>query len=94
LNIDESLYAHDSVDLLVPLGTLCTLYDKWGRPDKLETCDRHLLTILEKQYGPDSPVLTSTLKSEAQALRSLGRADEATQVDKRMASIRAATMKP
>jgi hypothetical protein len=58
----------------------------------LEPCDRQLLVVLEKQYGPKSPQLASTLASESQALRSLGRAKEAADVDNRLASIRSATM--
>ena len=27
LNIDESLFGHDGVDLLMPLASVCTLYD-------------------------------------------------------------------
>jgi tetratricopeptide (TPR) repeat protein len=92
LNIDESLFGHDGVDLLMPLASVCTLYDKWGKPDKLEPCDRQLLVVLEKQFGPNSPQLVSTLTSEAQALRNLGRAKEAADVEDRLASIRSSTM--
>jgi tetratricopeptide (TPR) repeat protein len=92
LNIDESLFGHDGVDLLVPLASVCALYDKWGKPDKLEPCDRQLLVVLEKQFGPNSPQLVSTLASEAQALRNLRRPKEAADVEDRLASIRSSTM--
>jgi tetratricopeptide (TPR) repeat protein len=92
LNIDESLYSRDSVSLLTPLASVCALYDKWGKPDKLEPCNRQTLAILEKQYGPNSPQLASTLTSEARALRGLGRAKEAEDVENRLASIRSSTM--
>jgi hypothetical protein len=94
LRIDESLYGTDSIDLAVPLSALCGLYDHWGKPDKLEPCDRQLLGVLEKQYGANSPVLVPLLARDAKALRSLGRNDDAAQLDNRMALIRAATMKP
>lgn len=30
LNIDESLYGRDGLNLLMPLASVCALYDKWG----------------------------------------------------------------
>jgi hypothetical protein len=69
------------------------MYDGWGKPDKSEPCDKRLLTIVEKEYGPDSPVLAPVLKNDAAALRALGHKDEADKVDQRLATIRASTMK-
>jgi tetratricopeptide (TPR) repeat protein len=92
LNIDESLFGRDGVDILMPLFNVCTLYDKWGKTDKLEPCDRQLLAVIEKQYGTTSPQLVSTLTSEAHALRTLGRSQEAASVEYRLATIRSATM--
>jgi hypothetical protein len=69
-----------------------TTTDKWGKPDKLEPCNRQLITVLEKQYGANSPQLVSTLTSEAQVLRPLGRPKEAASVEDRLASIRSAIM--
>jgi hypothetical protein len=34
--------------------------------DEAAPCQGHLLAILEKQYGPDNPVIVPTLTSEAQ----------------------------
>ena len=92
VHIDESLYGHDGVNMMMPLATVCMLYDKWGKPDKLELYDRLLPTVLEKQFGPNSPQLATTLTSEAHALHSLGREKEAADVENRLASIRSATM--
>jgi tetratricopeptide (TPR) repeat protein len=92
VHIDESLYGKDNIDLLVPLATLCQLYDRWNQPDKAAPCDQQLLTILEKQYGPTSPVLVTTLTGESGALRKLGRTDEANKLDLRVSQIRSATM--
>ena len=92
--IDESLYGKDNVDMLLPLASLCYLYDKSNKPEKAEPCYHQTLTIVEKQYGSDSPVLASTLTQEEKALRSLGRTADADEVDRRLASIRAATMSP
>jgi len=48
--------------------------------------------VLEKQYGPNSPQLITTLTSEAHALRNLGRAKEAEDVENHLAAIRFATV--
>lgn len=32
LNIDESIFGHDGINILMPLFNVCTLYDKWGKP--------------------------------------------------------------
>jgi hypothetical protein len=56
---------------------------------KLEPCNSRLLAVTEKQYGADSTVLLSTLASEAQALRRLGRAEEAVKVEKHLQAIQA-----
>jgi len=39
--------------------------------------------MAEKQFGPDSPYLVRELTAEAQALRKLGRADEAARLEQR-----------
>jgi len=91
VHIDQALYGYDGSGMIPPLSVLCDLYDKWGKPDKSEPCRHQLLSALEKQYGPDSPVLLSTLTSEAQALRSLGRTEEAAKLEQRLNSIRVAT---
>jgi len=46
------------------------------------------------QHGANSPVLASTLTSEAKALRSLGRAEDAAKVEERLKSIQASTNNP
>jgi hypothetical protein len=60
-----------------------------GNADKAAPCQAHLLAILEKQYGPDNPILVSTLTGEAQALRKLGRNEEATKIEQRIKSLQA-----
>jgi tetratricopeptide (TPR) repeat protein len=94
VKIDESLYGYDGDGALINLSYLCGIYDRWGQPGKSEPCDRHLLAVLEKQHGANSPVLASTLTSEAQALRSLGRAEEAAKVEERLKSIQALASAP
>jgi len=92
VHIDESLYGREGIDMRMPLANACNLYDEWGKPDKVEAYDRQLLAVAEKQFGPNSPQLAPVLSSEAHALRSLGRAKEAADVENRLASIRSATM--
>jgi hypothetical protein len=46
------------------------------------------------QHGANSPLLASTLASEAQALRGLGRAEEAAKVEERLKSIQVSTSNP
>jgi hypothetical protein len=94
VHIDEALFGKDGLDMLPSLSFLCQLYETWGKPDKIETCDRQLLGVLEKQYGPDSPLLLQTLTGESKALRGLGRPEEAAKVEQRIKTISAATGQP
>ena len=65
VHIDESCRP-DGIDMLMPLNIACTLYDKWGKPDKLEPYIRQLLAVAEKQFGPISPQVAPALTLEAQ----------------------------
>jgi tetratricopeptide (TPR) repeat protein len=71
----------------INLGSLCSLYDTWGKPEKLDPCDRRLIAAIEKQYGPNTAFLEQTLTREAKTLRTLGRAAEAAQVEQRLKSL-------
>jgi tetratricopeptide (TPR) repeat protein len=73
--------------VLVPLWGLCDMYDRWGKPDKSQSCYHRATEILETQYGYNSPNLTESLKNEAQALRKLGRNAEAEVLEERMTKI-------
>jgi tetratricopeptide (TPR) repeat protein len=90
-DIEQRLYGHEGqqhdVFALINLTSLCTLYDMWGKPEKLEPCDRRLIAAIEKQYGPDTAFLEQTLTREAKTLRTLGRAEEAAQVERRVKSL-------
>jgi len=68
--------------------TLCIVYAKWGKTEKLEACDRRLIAALEKEKGPDTRYLEETLAREAKTLRSLGRPEEADKVDPRLKSLK------
>ena len=45
---------------------------------------------MEKQFGPNSPVLLQVLPNEAKALRALNRPEEAAKIEQRVQTIRAA----
>jgi hypothetical protein len=45
--------------------------------------------MLEKVYGPNGPLLAQSLTSEASALRSLQRNEEANQIDQRVKGLQA-----
>ncbi len=93
LRTEESLHGNDNIGLVALLSEMSYLYDGWGKPDKAEPYYHQTLTVIEKQYGENSPILESVLTKDASDLRSLGKSAEADQMDKRLASIRASTMK-
>jgi tetratricopeptide (TPR) repeat protein len=73
---------------LMSLTTLCTLYERWDKPGKLEPCDRQLITAIDKQpAGPDTHFLELTLTREAKTLRTLGRPQDAAQIEQRLKSL-------
>jgi len=92
--IDESLFGAESPAMNTVLSSLCDLYTRWDKPEKAEPRYRQLLAALEGQFGPDSPVLLSTLADESKTLHELGRTGEAAKVDQRLQTIRAATGQP
>jgi tetratricopeptide (TPR) repeat protein len=92
VKIDETIYGHDGSDALLNLTALCSVYDQLGKPDKAAPCQAHLLAILEKQYGQDNPILVTTLTSEAQALRKLGRKEEAIKIEQRSKALQASAV--
>jgi len=91
LRIDEALHGKDGWDINIPLGYLCNVYDQWGKPDKAASCEERDASLVEKQFGPKSPVLLQVLPNEAKALRALNRPEEAATIERRVQSIRAAT---
>jgi hypothetical protein len=53
-----------------------------------------MVALIEKQYGADTPYLVRDLTAEAQALRKLGRADEAAKLEQRTQSLQSAQTNP
>ncbi|MGH9680969.1 MAG: tetratricopeptide repeat protein, partial [Candidatus Acidiferrales bacterium] len=88
VQIDEATYGRDGFGVSLPLWFLCDLYEKWNKPELAEPRYRQMIAIIEKQYGTDSPMLLTTLTTEAKTLRKLGREKEAEAVDQRSVSIR------
>jgi tetratricopeptide (TPR) repeat protein len=84
IQVDESLNGKDSVYGLMSLGALCQLYDESENWQKGLTCDQEILSIVEKQFGSDSPNLISVLEYESHALRHLGKTEDADRVDARL----------
>jgi len=85
---NEVMAGPDDYEVLIPLWGLCDLYDRWDKPEKSQPCWHRSTGILEKQYGEQSSNLLPALTNEAQALRHLGRINEAAQLEKRSAAIR------
>ena len=81
LQIDESMNGKDSIYNLMSLGPLCQFYDESGNWQKGLACDQEAVSIIEKQYGSDSPNLIHLLEFESHALRHLGKTEDADGVD-------------
>jgi len=94
LKIYETIYGPDDSRTAIPWTSLCYVYDQWGKADKSAPCHAHLVSMAEKQFGPDSPYVIRDLTAEAQALRELGRTEEAVKLEQRMQTIQAAQSNP
>jgi len=90
LHIYETIYGAEDDRMVIPLTELCYAYDQWGKPEKSEPCHARLVALVEKKFGANSPYLVRDLTAEAEALRKLGRADEAAKLERRTQSIQSA----
>jgi tetratricopeptide (TPR) repeat protein len=88
--IYRTLYGDSDMRVAIPLTSLCYVYDQWGKAAQSETCHGQLVSMAEKQFGPNSPYLLQDLTAEAHALRQLGRQDEAARIEQRTQSIQLA----
>jgi hypothetical protein len=86
----ETLYGPEDIRVALPLNSLCYVYDQWGKPEKSEPCHARLVAMAEKQFGASSPYLLRDLTAEAQALRKLGRPEDAAKLEQRMQSLQSA----
>jgi hypothetical protein len=71
LRIFETIYGQDNFQLTLPVAGLCQAYDASGQTEKAAACHARMVSLVEKQYGPDTPYLVRDLTAEAQALRNL-----------------------
>ena len=94
VHIEESLHGKDDPKVITPLSFLCNVYEGSNQLDKLESCDERLIPIIEGKFGKDSARLGPSLKSEAGALRKLGRVDEAVKVEQRIQAIQTGAGQP
>lgn len=83
----KSAEVGDPAMLLIPLWGLCDVYDRASQPDKAQPCWHRATEVLEVQVGHDSPRLSDSLTKEANALRQLGRKDEAASLEERVTKI-------
>jgi len=90
LKIFEMMYGESDYRLAFPLTSLCHTYDDWGNSEKSASCHGRLVSLEEKQFGPQSPYLVRDLNAEAQALRKLGRNDDATKLEQRTQALQSA----
>jgi hypothetical protein len=88
---EETSEGQDDNLVLVPLWGLCSLYDTWQRPEKAQPCWHRATQIVEKESGTNSPDLAQPIKNEVNALRTLGRENEANQLEMRLAKIQPAS---
>jgi hypothetical protein len=94
LKIFEMMYGESDYRLAIPLTSLCQTYDGWGNSEKSASCHGRLVSLEEKQFGPASPYLIRDLTAEAQALRKLGRTDDAAKLEQRTQSLQSAQTNP
>jgi hypothetical protein len=94
LKIFETMYGETDYRLAIPLTGLCHAYDESGNSEKSAPCHARLVSLEEKQFGPASPYLVRDLTAEAQALRKLGRTEEAAKLEQRTQSLQSAQANP
>jgi hypothetical protein len=87
IKIYKTMYGPDDYRNAIPYATLCQVYDQWDKPENSQECYAHMVSLEEKQFGATSSYLARDLNSEAQALRQLGRAGEAANVEARAQSL-------
>lgn len=87
VEIHQQLSGPQAMIIVSSKQMLCTIYDGLKKATKTEACARELLPVMEQAYGSNSTALAPLLTLEAKALRELGRAPEAEQVELRKESL-------
>jgi hypothetical protein len=88
------MYGQDDYRLALPVSGLCQVYDASNQSEKSAACHARMVSLEEKQFGAESPYLVRDLTAEAQALRKLGRNDEAAKLEQRTLSLQSAQANP
>ena len=71
------------------LDDFSSMYMEEGKYAEAEPLFTRLVTVEEKVFGPEGPILAQTLPTYAEVERKLGRAKEADQLDARAKAIAA-----
>jgi len=94
IKIFETLLGETDYRVAIPLINLCAFYDNQANSEKSAACHARMVSLEEKQFGAESPYLLNDLNAGAQALRKLGRNDEAAKLEKRTQSLQSAQANP
>lgn len=89
VKIDDEVHGYDGFDGINHVNTLCVVYDRTKKPDRAAPCYARVVAMLKKMYGQDDPVMVQSLTSEANALRSLQRNEEANKIEQRAKTLQA-----
>jgi tetratricopeptide (TPR) repeat protein len=89
VKIDDEIDGYDGFQGAADVNTLCAVYDRAGKPDKAVDCYAKLAAITQRRFGAENPVVAQPLTSEASALRSLGRNEEAAKIEQRIKALQA-----
>ena len=73
----------DDLQLSFSLNMLCYVYDQSSQFEKSQSCHGRMVSLLEKKFGVNSVYLVQDLSAQANALRQLGRNDEAVKLEQR-----------
>ncbi len=49
VKIYETIYGADDYRMVIPLTTLCDVYDRWGKSDKAQSCHARVGTLAPPQ---------------------------------------------
>ncbi|HXT74566.1 MAG TPA: tetratricopeptide repeat protein [Candidatus Angelobacter sp.] len=91
IKIGEKFPGSPQYQVMANLYSLAGVYDSTGKLDQAESCLERLFTDMQNQYGANSPQLLVILDKEESLLHRLGRTADAANVEKQMASIKAAS---
>lgn len=87
LKIDDEITGYDGYEGVADVTTLCAVYDRAGKSDKSADCYAQMVAMGEKRFGADNPILAQPLTSEANALRSIGRNEDAAKIEQRIKAL-------